>query len=218
MSEEPLVSISEACRILKVSETSLRYWTDEGKIKAFITPGGHRRYLVADLKKFMNFHHKTIGIRDLATGLENTAQLHREIGLKFFTNTPWYDRLTIESNGNLADLGRRLLNSIIRYITVPSEREDTIKEVREVGKGFGLTLAKIGLPLTDSVEAFIMHRDPILNVTTQLMKKREAFSGRVVDAIPLVARVMDEALVSLVEAHQQCRNSAQNESEKGTVL
>ena len=46
------------------------------------------------------------------------------------------------------------------------------------------------------------------------MKKREAFSGRVVDAIPLVAHVMDNALVSLVAAHQQYRNEIQTEPKK----
>jgi len=217
MSQEALVGISEACQILRVSETALRQWTDEGKIKAFVTPGGHRRYLVADLKKFMNSHHKAISIKDLAAELEDTAHLHREIGLRFFTRTPWYGQLTKESGENLADLGRHLLNSIIRYITAPSERESTLKEVSNVGKGLGLTLAKLGLPLTDSVEAFIMHRDPILNVATSLMKKREVFSGRVVDAIPLVAHVMDNALVSLVAAHQQYRNEIQTEPKKEAV-
>lgn len=217
MSQEAFIGIGEACRILRVSETALRQWTDEGKLKAFVTPGGHRRYLVADLKKFMSSHHKTIGIKDLAAELEETVHLHREIGLEFFTSTPWYGRLTKESGVNLAALGRRLLNSIIRYITAPSEREDTLKEVRDIGKGFGLVLAKLGLPLTDSVEAFIMHRGPILNVATSLMKKRGAFSGRVMDAIPLVEHVMDEALVSLVAAHQQYQNVTRNEPERETT-
>jgi excisionase family DNA binding protein len=216
MSQEALVGITEACQILRVSETALRQWTDEGKIKAFVTPGGHRRYLVADLKEFMSSNRKAIGIKDLATEIEETAQLHREIGMKFFAKTPWSGRLTRESQYEQAELGRRLLNSIIRYIMAPSEREVTLNDVRDIGKSLGLTLAKLGLSLTDSVEAFIMHRDPILNVATGLMKKREAFSGRVVDAIPLVAHIMDEALVSLVAAHQQYRNGNQSKTEKET--
>ncbi len=38
------------------------------------------------------------------------------------------------------------------------------------------------------------------------MSKKEALSGRVVEAIPMVGRVMDEALVSLVNAYQQHNN------------
>ena len=88
---------------------------------------------------------------------------------------------------------------------------------RDIGCGFGETLAKLELPLSDSVEAFILHRDPIMNATTHLMKKREAFTGRVVEAIPLMAHVMDEALVSLVVAHQQYRNGIQSKPEGETA-
>jgi len=215
--EEPLISISEASQMLGVSEAALRQWTDEGKIKAFITPGGHRRYSRVELKKFMGSHPRMLGVKDLVIGLEETAQLHREIARSSLKNTTWYSKLDEESQEHLADLGRRLLNLIIKYITEPSHREETIQLVRDVGHDHGETLAKLGMPLTDSVEAFILHRDPIMNAVTHLMRKREAFTGRVVEAIPLVAHVMDEALVALVAAHQQYRNGIQGRIEGGTA-
>ncbi len=217
MVQESLVSINEASRILGVSEAALRQWTDEGKIKAFVTPGGHRRYSKAELKKFMSSHQKTLGIKDLVVELEDTVQLHREIARAHLNTNSWQNKLSQESQEYLADLGRRFLNLIIRYITEPSKREETFRLARDVGHSYGETLAKLGLPLTDSVEAFIRHRDPIMKATTHLMRKREAFTGRVVESIPLVAHVMDEALVSLVAAHQQYRNMFQSESEGGVA-
>ena len=77
--EEPLVSISEASHLLGVSEAALRQWTDEGKIKAFITPGGHRRYSRVELKKITGSHMKMLGIKDLVFELEDTTQTHREL-------------------------------------------------------------------------------------------------------------------------------------------
>ena len=215
MGQESLVSISEASHILGVSEAALRQWTDEGKIKAFITPGGHRRYSKADLKKFMGSHQRALGIKDLVVELEDTVQAHREISRTSLNTTLWYKQLSAESQEHFADLSRRFLNLIIRYVAEPSKREGTIKLARDTGHSFGETLAKLGLPLTDSVEAFILHRDPIMNATTHLMRKREAVTGRVVDAIPLIAHVMDEALVSLVAAHQQYQNLSQSESKGG---
>lgn len=214
---QELVSISEASHILGVSEAALRQWTDEGKIKAFITPGGHRRYSRADLKKFMGSHPKTLGIKDLVIELEDTVQLHREISRISLSNTSWYNKLDEESQEHLAHLGRRLLCLIIKYVTEPSRRVETIQMARDVGSSHGEMLAKVGLPLTDSVEAFIVHRDPIMNAATHLVKKREAFNGRVVGALPMVAHVMDEALVSLVAAHQQQRGDLQGESGRGAA-
>ncbi len=217
MAQEPLISISEASHILGVSEATLRQWTDERKITAFITPGGHRRYSRAELKKFTASSRKVLGIKDLVVKLEDTVQLHREIARAHLNTTSWYNKLSQESQEHFADLGRRFLNLIIRYITEPSKREKTLKLACDVGHSYGETLAKLGLPLTDSVEAFILHREPIINATTHLMRKRETFTGRVVESIPLVAHVMDEALISLVAAHQQYRNMFQSESEGGVA-
>ncbi len=217
MSQQSLVSISKASHTLGVSEATLRQWTDEGKVKAFITPGGHRRYSRAELKKFAASSRRVLGIKDLVVELEDTVQLHREIARAHLNTTSWYNKLSQESQEHLADLGRRFLNLIIRYIAEPSKREETLKLARDVGHSYGETLAKLGLPLTDSVEAFIVHRDPIMNAAAHLMRKREAFTGRVVESIPLVAHVMDKALVSLVAAYQQYRNMFQSDSKGGAA-
>lgn len=216
MVQEPLVSIGEASELLGVSEAALRQWTDEGRIKAFITPGGHRRYSKTELKKFMSSHAKMFGIKDLVVELEDTVHLHREIARTSLSTISWYSNLSEESQGHLAELGRRLLNLTIRYIAEPSKREENTKLIRDVGHNHGEILAKLGLPLTDSIAAFILHRDPIMNTATHLLRKREAVTGRVVEAIPLVTHVIDEALVALVAAHQQYQGSSQSENKGGT--
>jgi len=206
LEQETFLNISEASRTLGVSEASLRQWTDEGKIKAFITPGGHRRYSRADLREFISAHPKMLGVKDLVSEIEETVELHREIARKSLGSAPWYNKLSQESQDHFADLGRHLLSLIVKYITEPSKREETINLAKQVGNDMGEILALHGLPLADSVEAFLMHREPVLNASTSLLKRRGAFTGRVVDAIPLAIHVIDEALVALVTAHQQHRN------------
>lgn len=194
-----LISIHEASQMLGVSEVALRQWTDEGKIKAFITPGGHRRYSRIELKKLVSTQSKALGIKDLVLKLEDSVEEHREISREAVE----HNNMSGESHEHLAQQGRRLLSLIIKYITEPSRRNETIEEVRAVGREHGVMLADMGLPLSDSVEAFLVHRDPIISAVTQMLKKKEGFTGRVVEAIPLCTHVMDEALVSLVATHQQ---------------
>ncbi|MFC1874229.1 helix-turn-helix domain-containing protein, partial [Chloroflexota bacterium] len=166
MIQESLLSISEVSHLLGVSEAALRQWTDEGKIKAFITPGGHRRYARAELKKFMSSHPRILGIKDLVVELEDTAQRLRETSRTSLDATPWYRHLNEESKEHLACLGRKLLNLIIKYVTEPAKREETIRLTHELGHNLGEILARLDLPLTDSVEAFLMHRDPITKAVT----------------------------------------------------
>jgi excisionase family DNA binding protein len=215
MAQQESIGISEASRFLGVSEAALRQWTDEGKIKAFVTPGGHRRYLRNELKKFISTRSKILGVKDLVSELEETVEIHREIAGKLLSSESWYKKLPRESIEYFADLGRTLLNLIVKYISEPSRRGEIILLIREVGQNMGETLATHGLPLAESVEAFLMHREPIINASTNLLKKREAITGRVVDAIPLAIQVFDEALVALVAAHQLYRNGL-NKSEKET--
>jgi hypothetical protein len=158
---------------------------------------------------------KVLGIEDLVAEVEDTVQLHREIARTFQATTSWYNKLSEKSREHLAYLVRRLLNVIIRYIAEPPKREETIRQARDVGGNFGETLAKLGLPLTDSVEAFILHCNPIMNTATHLLGKREAFSGRVVEGIPLATQVMDEALIYLVASHQQYREALRSEPQVG---
>lgn len=206
MQENHLLGISEASQLLGVSEGSLRQWTDEGIIKAFVTPGGHRRYNEADLKKFRNTHPRMLGLKDLVVELKETTQEHRDIGQISIKHTN--KKINQEAQDHLADLGRQMLNFIIKYITEPNNREETIELVRGVGRDHGEILFKMGLSLNDSVEAFILHRDPIMNAVTHLMKKREVITGSVVEKIPMVAHVMDEALIALVATHQKYRKDA----------
>lgn len=218
LSPRPQLSISEASRLLGVSETTLRQWTDEGKIKAFITPGGHRRYSRVELQQFMGSQKRVHTVKDLVTELEHAAPLHREIAHTLFSSTSWYNELDSESQQHLAAAGRRLLNLVIKYITEPPKREETFELVRGAGRDFGETLSKIGLSLTESIEAFIQHRDPVVNAATRLLKGREALNERAIEAIPLVSHVMDEALVSLITAYENNRNTLPHSNNRGNVL
>ena len=216
MTQQSLITIGEASHIIGVSEAALRQWTNEGKVKAFITPGGHRRYSRAELKKFTTSNRKVLGIKDLVVELEDTVQLHREIARKHLNIAVCDDRLNQESQERLSKLGQRLLYLIVRYITVPAKREETLKLACNVGHNHGEALARLGLSLTDSVEAFTLHRDPIMNAATHLMKKREALNARVVEAIPLVDHRMNEALVSMVAAHQLYTSESEDKPKGGT--
>jgi excisionase family DNA binding protein len=200
---KPLVGISEASQLLGVSEATLRQWTDEGNLKAFVTPGGHRRYSREELKEFMNSRENLLGVKDLMGKLEKTAETHREIGSAFMHSSAWYEQMEEEQKRHLAMLGRRILDLMIKYVANPLKNEEVQNEAREIGRSFGNILAADGVPLTDSVKAFISHRGPVTRIVTEILRKKEIVGEGILKAVPLMEQVMDSALVSLVEAHQQ---------------
>jgi excisionase family DNA binding protein len=48
------LTLGQAARYLGVAQSTIRKWSDQGRVPAFYTPGGHRRYRRPDLDNFLN--------------------------------------------------------------------------------------------------------------------------------------------------------------------
>jgi excisionase family DNA binding protein len=48
-----LLNVGEAASYLGVSAASLRNWSNQGLVPVYRTPGGQRRYAIADLDEFV---------------------------------------------------------------------------------------------------------------------------------------------------------------------
>lgn len=204
---KPFLGMSKASQLLGISETTLRRWTDEGRIRVFITPGGHRRYSADELRQFMQARRAVHGTASVASHLEDTVPVHRTTARADIGSILSISQRPKEAQEHLARSGRELLDLVIRYIMHPTKREETMQLVRMVGEEHGRTLAGLGLPLVDSLEAFIKHRNLLVEAAAQFAKKRYVPSDRAVATVPMVARILDEALVSLVAAHQSYRRA-----------
>jgi excisionase family DNA binding protein len=52
-SEPDWLTLGQAAKYLGVAQSTIRKWSDQGRLPAFYTPGGHRRYRRADLEAFL---------------------------------------------------------------------------------------------------------------------------------------------------------------------
>ena len=53
-SEPQWLTLGEAARYLGVAQSTIRKWSDSGRVRAFYTPGRHRRYRQEDLDAFLD--------------------------------------------------------------------------------------------------------------------------------------------------------------------
>jgi excisionase family DNA binding protein len=51
--ESDWLTLGQAAKFLGVAQSTIRKWSDLGRVPAFYTPGGHRRYKLADLEEFL---------------------------------------------------------------------------------------------------------------------------------------------------------------------
>jgi len=199
MSKGLLLTISEASSILGVSEATLRQWTDSGKVKAFVTPGGHRRYSRAELAKLTGAHR--YGIKELIKKMELVSVVGER-----FAKAPWYKKLNVKSRKKLGEFGREMLNLTIAYISRRRQRSETSKQAKKLGGDLGKYLAGSGLSLTDSLEAFLLYRAPVADIVLEVAKGGGILSPGVVEVMPEVNRLLDDILLSLVSAYQGGKN------------
>ena len=51
--ESDWLTLGQAAKFLGVAQSTIRKWSDQGRLPAFYTPGGHRRYRRGDLDTFL---------------------------------------------------------------------------------------------------------------------------------------------------------------------
>ena len=52
--EPDWLTLGQAAKYLGVAQSTIRKWSDQGRVPAFYTPGGHRRYKRGDLDRFLD--------------------------------------------------------------------------------------------------------------------------------------------------------------------
>jgi len=52
--EPEWLTLGQAAKYLGVAQSTIRKWSDQGRVPAFYTPGGHRRYRRSDLDRFLD--------------------------------------------------------------------------------------------------------------------------------------------------------------------
>src|SRR5690242_19436152 len=51
--EPEWLTLGQAARFLGVAQSTIRKWSDQGRVPAFYTPGGHRRFQLGDIESFL---------------------------------------------------------------------------------------------------------------------------------------------------------------------
>lgn len=199
------LSISEASGLLGVSKPTLRRWADQGRVRSFVTPGGHRRFAVVELQSLLKGKRPSPRLKELASTLQDVALKQREVAQQYLQSKLWYQRLDDASREYLREQGRRLLSIIAQYATRPSHRDEALQQARQLGNELGEELAILGLSLTEALEAFILHRTPVLSAAIELVKKSEPVNKRALAAIAQITYLVDQILLSLVESFQNTK-------------
>ena len=185
------LSLRDACHLLDVSNTTLRQWADNGYLRVYRTPGGHRRFLRDDVESFANSPGQA---REQGRGdaIEGSAlrKIRRNLNRNDVLQQPWYQSVEEEGKVRMRLFGRRLLSLLLQETGPRRRRQELLVEAHLLGREYGTEMSERGVTLKDTIEAFVFFRTMVLDSTNP------SSWSRIIEAA-------DRVLVGLADSYEE---------------
>jgi excisionase family DNA binding protein len=206
------LALGEASRLLGVDPDTLRRWADEGRVPAFTTPGGHRRFERRALERLMAV--RRTGPAGTLAGLgaspdRLSAAYRRRYGEHHGGTPDPRETVPPEDRDAFRALGRRLVDALVRHLdeTGP-DRTRAEREAVDLAADLGERLATNGVPLADGVAMFVAARRPFLAELSLVARRRGVDGARVGEAYDTSTGLLDRLLLAFVAAHEAATHRA----------
>lgn len=207
------LSLGPASQLLGVDPDTLRRWADDGRVAAWTTPGGHRRFDRVALEH-LAADRGGRSMRSLSTLGASPARLTRvyrrhyaaDVGARqaqVTSDTPTADA---ERDAYRRD-GRQLIAGLIAFLDAgPGDTRTRARleaEACAVVDDQAARLARSGASLTDAVSRFVVARQPFLTELAQLGRRRSLDPARLADLYGDASALLDRLLLRFIETHQR---------------
>jgi excisionase family DNA binding protein len=195
------LTIQRASEMLGVSQATLRVWSDSGKVRTYVTPGGHRRFLESELRGMVD-QHETLP-PNLSELLLASRERYEAVARKAVASSPWLRTFDDTARLTFRILGNSMLQLLTVYLVAGRrERERCLAQGREVAERYGAHAASLGLSLPQTTEAFLLFRNPVLETVTRWIREQPSARKGSEDVLRRVNTFMDEVLVKMSAAHE----------------
>jgi len=191
--------------MLGVHGTTLRRWADAGTIPVYVTPGGHRRFALADIQAISE--RKTDSGHSLANAWARRALAQARTGVQQADHSPqWLARLPEAERANWRRVSMQLMGLVLRFVNAQDGDVELLDEARTIGKSYAVYALQARLPLTTALEVSLFFRDSLVNAALDLPEHASLHadsSAHLLQRISQVLNVVQLAVVAHYEAHQQ---------------
>lgn len=197
------LTLKDASEFLGVHYTTLRIWADKGEIPVFRTPGGHRRFSLDDLRRFLEQRVSQVPATD-ADALIDLAlvKVRAEIERMPDGYATWRHSSDETARDVQRQRGRQLFSLAISYVLKPGQRPQLLADAHQLGRAYGQEAASIGISLVETGRAVRFFRNQLLQAIqhqegTQTMDADDIRVQRLMD------QFLDEVLYAVLDGYEQ---------------
>lgn len=200
------LGLGSASRLLGISPATLRRWSDSGRIKAYTTPGGHRRFSRAAVEGMLPADRVRRPTMEVLG--ETPDRVWRLLGAHVRgspARAPWFPSIGEQQRDEFRGRGRALAAALLAYLDGSSSREDRERlEQCELAAGeYGRIAASAGLSLAESVEAFLRFRGPFIAEMAGLSRRQRLDTIEATELLQKSETVLDRLLLATMRSHER---------------
>jgi excisionase family DNA binding protein len=201
------LALGEASRLLGVDPDTLRRWADEGRVSAFTTPGGHRRFDRRALERLIA--ERRTGPAGTLAGLGASPDGLSAGYRRRYASTSGPDpreSVPVGAREPFRELGRSLVAALARSVDESgTARAAAEREALDLAAELGAHTAAAGVRLADGVTMFIAARRPLLAELRSVAGRQGVEARRVADLYDAATGLLDRLLLAFVDAHEHVR-------------
>ena len=204
LSERPL-SLGPASRLLGVDPDTLRRWADEGRIEAFTTSGGHRRFARSALERILEArrHDATVRLANLGATRDRLSRAYRR-GYASPSDVGDVRAAVPEAEREaFRDGGRALVAALLAHLdAIDDDGRDRAEALATAAtEDLGRRLAGAGIGLGEAVSLFVAARRPFQAELGVIARRRSLDPDRLASIYEASSTLLDRLLLRLVAAH-----------------
>jgi len=199
--KEQWLTLSQAAEMLGVHPSTVRLWSDKGRIPVHRTPGKHRRYLRSEVELWAQTARQsqsleTDNIVRLALG-----RMRFQISEGHLEAEAWYQRLDEDARRQYQKSGRLLVQGLVSYLA--SQGSDAVAEARAIGYEYASHGRRYDLDSVEAARAFLFFRKALLEALISVFRETRVPSGEAWgEMLYKVFAFTDQILVTLLETYQ----------------
>jgi excisionase family DNA binding protein len=188
-----------------VDPDTLRRWADEGRIEAYVTPGGHRRFDRQTIEALVSA--RRTGGRPLASLGASPERLTRAYRRSYVADSTARDIPADDDHAreHYRRDGRLLVEALVAHLDAgdDAERDRSEADATALVDDLARRLATSGTSLTEAVGLFVAARRPFLDELTGLGRRRALDSARLAALYQDASGLLDRLLLRLIATYQE---------------
>jgi excisionase family DNA binding protein len=203
---ERWISLGEIAEELGVHPSTVRKWTDQGRMPVHRTGGGHRRFKRAEVDLWLQSQQVNKPNEAHLVVQDALRRTRIQISEGCLEAEVWYQKLDQDAREKYRLSGRHLMQGLITYLSTDGDEADS--EARSLGYEYATRGRAYALNVSDATQAFLFFRNTLLDALLSV------YEAAVVSS-PMVLSVMfrkinaftDRILITLMETYEAFERS-----------